>query len=146
MRERGSDRLEGEHRELRRDLAGHGIPYPFQALIIKKYNMLHRRPDTSGMKHSLVREICIYQKRVREGSGDIKRSHKHAELTQIKMDFFGLKPEGRQTNTLMYPSYCVFCYSLHTHLATHWLYTCSRWARFPVPLQYHSQQTVGCCR
>ena len=24
---RGSDRVEGEHRELRRELAGHGIPF-----------------------------------------------------------------------------------------------------------------------
>ena len=39
MRERGSDRLEGEHRELRRDLAGHGIPYSLAGTNHKKYNI-----------------------------------------------------------------------------------------------------------
>ena len=37
--------------------------------------------------------LHIYQKRVWEGSGDIKRSHKHAQFAQIKMTLFGLKPE-----------------------------------------------------
>ena len=60
--------------------------------------------------------FAYIKKRVREGSGDIKRSHKHALLAQIKMDFFGLKPEGRRTNTLLGPSYFVSCYSLHTHV------------------------------
>ena len=62
--------------------------------------------------------LCIYQKRVWEGSGDIKRSHKHAPFAQIKMNFFGLKPEGRRTNTLLGPTCFVFCYSLPTHLLT----------------------------
>ena len=39
MRERGSERGEREHRELRRELAGYGIPYSLPGINHLNYNI-----------------------------------------------------------------------------------------------------------